>query len=259
MGLRYGEFATAEDAARAYDRAAVILYGSRAQLNLQQPSASADGCCTTAATPTSSSSPRGSGSSSSSSTTTLRPILPRPAAFNLTFAPTQSTTSNVPVLANYMPYQVYNNPSVQQHGTMNSVGNNFVQYSLQLAQPHQYLPYPNINNKICGMETEGPTSRMTTTTPTSYDTTTNVNPSINVCQREHLQPKKEDMTSLVGSAGSNLSLVSNLPPTMVVGDSISDPTMVAGGEPSSPLWSLTNDDEYPPPSIWDYGDPSFDF
>ncbi|PWA78956.1 AP2/ERF domain-containing protein [Artemisia annua] len=232
----------------------------RAQLNLQQPSASgADNCCNTTATSTSSSSPRGSGSSSSSSTTTLRPILPRPAAFNLTFAPTQSTTSNVPVLANYVPYQFYNNPSIQQHGTNSTVGN-LVQYSSQLAQPRQYLPYPNINNKISGMETEGPTLRMTTT-PRTCDTTSNVNPSINVCQREHLQPKNEDMNSLVGSVGYNLSLVSNSPPwDMVVGDSVSDPTVVAGVEPSSPsLWSLTNDDEYPPPSIWDYGDPSFDF
>ncbi|KAI3721024.1 hypothetical protein L2E82_32026 [Cichorium intybus] len=254
-----GTFATAEDAARAYDRAALILYGSRAQLNLQQPSGDGNSIATTAATTSTSSSPRGagsgSGSSSSSSTTqTLRPILPRPAAFNLTFSPSQTMPSAVPILANYVPYPFY--PTVQ-HST--NSGGNIIQYAMQLAQPHQYLPYSG----------EDPTLR--TATPTSYHPNANANPNPRNkdCQREQLQPvqqyqnhppMKEDINSLVGSVGSSLSLMSNSPLTTMVGDSVSDPTIVTGGNPSSPsLWSLTNDDEYPPPSIWDYGDPSFDF
>ncbi|XP_076882989.1 uncharacterized protein LOC143531611 [Bidens hawaiensis] len=244
-----GTFATAKDAAHAYDRAAVILYGSRAQLNLQQPSNGSNnstGAATagTSITSTSSGGRSGTGSgTSSSATTTLRPILPRPAAFNLTFSPSQTPPSNIPILANYMPYPFY--PTVQQNTNCGG------KYAVQLVQQPPYVPYMNKDSHV-NVVVEDPTLRMSTSNPTSYDPNSDTNPrrtSLQQCENYH-QPMKEDannINSLVGALGANLS---------IVGDSVSDPTTAVGGDP---FWSLTNDDEYPPPSIWDYGDPSFDF
>ncbi|KMZ70060.1 hypothetical protein ZOSMA_1G00310 [Zostera marina] len=67
-----GTFSTAEDAAKTYDRAALMLYGSRAQLNLQPSGcADADGRASVSIS-------GGGGGSGSSCSSTLRPILPRP-------------------------------------------------------------------------------------------------------------------------------------------------------------------------------------
>ncbi|XP_059627078.1 ethylene-responsive transcription factor ABI4 [Cornus florida] len=112
-----GTFATAEEAASAYDRAAIILYGSRAQLNLQ-PSGGGG--------PSNSSSSR-RGSSSSSSTQTLRPLLPRPSGYGQIF--TSSTT------AGYLPYGHY--PTLQNPNMVQS----FQQLLHQQLQQNQFAPF----------------------------------------------------------------------------------------------------------------------
>ncbi|KAK8494112.1 hypothetical protein V6N13_122214 [Hibiscus sabdariffa] len=224
-----GTFASAEDAARAYDRAAIILYGSKAQLNLQ-PSVSS-----------SSSSSRGSSlssssSSSSSTTQTLRPLLPRPSGFSFSYSNPSTHQASLMASSRFMPYGV-------------SVYPQSLVYPSMVRNPQLHVVQEIEPSVVVNNNPSDPTG-----TTTSYTNNPNPNPQQLQHQHHHQQSSLyEDVNSLVGSVGSGLSLSAQTS-VAPVGP---DPGLTVGpGSPS--IWPLTNDiDEYPPPFIWDYMDPNF--
>ncbi|KAE8695673.1 Dehydration-responsive element-binding protein 2D [Hibiscus syriacus] len=226
-----GTFATAEEAARAYDRAAIVLYGSKAQLNLQ---------------PSLSSSSSSASSSSSSSTQTLRPLLPRPSGFPFSFASSSSSTSA-------------NHPAWSMNAGVSSSSSRFMPYGACPNFLNPALVYPNMATNpqqalqiMQQSERQPSVAGEPTGTAASY-----MNPNLQQLQQQQQQQGSnsyEDINSLVGSVSPSLSLSGQAS----VVPAVPDPSLPVVPESPS-IWPFTNDDEYPPASFWDYGDPNFFF
>ncbi|CAK8538331.1 unnamed protein product [Lathyrus sativus] len=244
-----GTFSTAEDAAKAYDRAAIILYGSRAQLNLQTSVSSSN----SSSLNSSSSSNR---NSSSISTNTLRPLLPRPSGF--------------PVYNNLIPFGVYNNfhhhnhhyHHQQQPVFDNSVNHHQHQQLVQVQLQQQQQQYNQ--HQIQDFEQHASGGSTSARSITSYQ---NINGVYNdqeqhaedVLNQQQIQKNNNNVENcdvVEGiMSGSNLVGLSAFDSCQNINTKMDgtvvdpDPEGVCVGSPNS-MWPLTSD-------LWDYNDPLF--
>ncbi|XP_019151027.1 PREDICTED: ethylene-responsive transcription factor ABI4 [Ipomoea nil] len=210
-----GTFATAEDAARAYDRAAIVLYGSKAQLNLQPSGNSDDG---------SSSSSQSSKRATSYSTQNLRPILPKPPGFGLVPPPSAAAATA------YIPYGFQYPPEILQ------------QYSLQLPQP----PQPPFRSSEAIVLCNSIPSPNPNPTPPPNPNHPESDPKTQSQQQDDFS-FYDEMNSLVGSVGSSLSLSSTMAAAPPAFGSPGSPMFWPTGEDGlagSSIWDYPNVDQY---------------
>ncbi|KAL0317057.1 UNVERIFIED_CONTAM: Ethylene-responsive transcription factor ABI4 [Sesamum angustifolium] len=120
----------------------------------------------------------------------------------------------------------------------------------------EYYGSTTVRSGDLRVDQSDPTIREPSETTSSYPNPNNNIDTYHLQQQnqdlQHLQSVGyDDISSLVGSVGSSLSIT---PAETVAAPAISDPAAL-NGYMTSPPWPLAGEDEYPTSSIWDYGDP----
>jgi EREBP-like factor len=220
-----GTFSTAEDAAKAYDRAAIILYGSRAQLNLQPSSSISNN---------SSSSSTSSRLNPSNSNNTLRPLLPRPSGFSFTY-----------------PFSFYNHFHHQELVQLQQ------QQQLQCQNQYQYNQQQLHNQDF--EHASGDSVRSVTSYQNNHvhgtkyadEDELHAQHVLNIQQQNQVNNIQNFMVegSLVGSSSFGCSSQNNN--NMDGNGTVLDP------DPDSMWPALENVEDYTTTSLWDYNDPFF--